>query len=61
CQASGIGITKVSEAMGRQRTFISSTLSKGVTPKADTLAQIAAACGYRLVLVGNGEEIEIEP
>ena len=27
----------------------------------DTLVQIAQACGYKLVLEGNGEKIELDP
>ena len=29
--------------------------------RADTLVQIAHACGYKLVLEGNGEKIELDP
>ena len=55
------GITAASKAMGRDQNYIAGMLSRGSVPKADTLARIASVCGYRLVLVGHGEELEIEP
>lgn len=57
------GMTKagVSAALGKHRNYLSSTIYQGATPKIDTLANMAAAMGYKLVLVGHGEEIEIDP
>lgn len=44
----------VSVDMGRSPGFISSMLTQGSTPGADTLAAIGAACGYSLALVPSG-------
>lgn len=58
-RASGIPKSELSRRMGRVRTFVSSTISRGSTPRADTLAEMARHMGYRLVLRGHDEEIEI--
>ena len=41
------------------RELIQSALGRGSTSRADTLALIAEACGYRLILEGNGHRIQI--
>lgn len=51
--------SELSRRMGKARTFVSSTFTKGSTPRADTLAAMARHMGYTLVLRGHGEEIEI--
>ena len=56
---SGMPKTELSRRMGKARTFVSSTISKGSTPRADTLAAMARHMGYTLVLRGHGEEIEL--
>ena len=61
CEATGGGTVTVSKAMGKTRSYLSALLSRGTVPKADTLAQIAQACGYELVLEGHDERIVIEP
>ena len=61
CESSGMGTIEVSQAMGKSRGYLSATISRGNVPRADTLAQIAQACGYELVLEGRGERIVIEP
>lgn len=60
CEVSGKGTIEVSSDIGRGRSYVGSILSRGSTPQADTLAKIAEACGYELMLVGNGEQIVIE-
>lgn len=57
---SGKSASVVSAEMGRCHSYISALVCHGTTPKADTLARIAAACGFRLTLVGHGQEIEID-
>lgn len=52
--------SELSRRMGRARTFVSSTISKNSTPRADTLAEMARHMGYALVLRGHGEEIDID-
>lgn len=57
----GMTCRSLSALIGRSPTFVSTTLSKGSTPRADTLAAMADAMGYELVLRGAGEEIRIDP
>lgn len=47
----------ISEKTGRTPNFIGATLSRGSVPKADTLAEIARACSYRLALVPDSEPL----
>ena len=61
CESTGGGPVTVSKSMGKARTYISAMLSRGTVPRADTLSLIAQSCGYKLVLEGNGERIEIDP
>ena len=60
CKVAGKGTPVVSRDIGRGSSFVGSILSRGSVPKADTLARIAEACGYEVVLRGHGEEITIE-
>lgn len=57
---SGKGPIAVSREMGRSDTYVSMTISRGSVPKLDTFVEIAAACGFELVLRGEGREIAIE-
>lgn len=54
-ESSGKSGRQVAREIGRSESFISSTLSQGVCPRADTLARVAHACGYELVLVPKPE------
>ena len=60
CDMAGKGTTIVSKDIGRGSSFVGSILSRGSVPKADTLAEIAEACGYELALIGHDEKIVIE-
>ena len=50
-------IRATSLAMGRSSNFLSTTLVKGSSPTAPTLALIARVCGYSLALVPSGVEL----
>lgn len=52
---SGTTATQLSLALGKHRNFVSTTFAKGSTPRADTLANMAGAMGYELVLRRPGE------
>lgn len=52
---------ELSRKLGRAETFISTTIGRKSVPQADTLAEIARACGGRLVIRGLGEDIPIDP
>ena len=50
-ESSGKSGRQVAREIGRSESFISSSLAQGVCPRADTLARVARACGYELVLI----------
>lgn len=50
-EASGKSGRQVAREIGRSESFVSSTLAQGVCPRADTLAMVAEACGYKIVIV----------
>ena len=59
CEEAGKSQRAVSAEIGRAPTFLSTTLHKGSGPKVDTMAAIARACGFELVLRGHGVTIEL--
>ena len=50
-EASGKSGRQVAREIGRSESFVSSSLAQGVCPRVDTLARVAHACGYELVLI----------
>jgi ribosome-binding protein aMBF1 (putative translation factor) len=50
-ETSGKSGRQVAREIGRSESFISSSLAQDVCPRTDTLARIARACGYELVVV----------
>ena len=50
-EASGKSGRQVAREIGRSESFVSSTLAQGVCPRADTLARVAEACGYKIIAV----------
>ena len=50
-ETSGKSGRQVAREIGRSESFVSSTLAQGVCPRADTLARVAEACGYKIVIV----------
>ena len=54
-ESSGKSGRQVAREIGRSESFISSSLAQGVCPRADTLARVASACGYELVLIPKPE------
>lgn len=60
-EASGRNGNELSLSLGKHRNFIASSLSRDPwNPTIETLAAIARACGFSVVLEGHGERIEIE-
>lgn len=47
----GMTYTAVGKALGHNATYIPSSLSRGVTPAADRLADMLGACGYGLYAI----------
>ena len=58
---SGMSRRQVSLQLGHHENFITTKIQERGIPKVDTLAEIAAVCGYQLQLVGHGETIVIDP
>lgn len=58
---SGKSGIKVSQSLGRSDYYISTAISNGRDVGCSTMAAIAEACGYELILKGHGEEIPIDP
>lgn len=52
---SGMSYRAVSEAMGHYPTWLSSTLHKDVSSKADTLARLCDVCGYSLAAMPRAD------
>jgi hypothetical protein len=60
CSTSGKGTVQVSRELGKSKAYVSATINRGNVPRVDTLAEIAKACGYKVVLEGHGERIELD-
>ena len=60
-RSSGRSSREVSRAIGRSPTWIASAVSRGTDISASRLASIARACGWRLVLRREDEEMEVDP
>ena len=56
---SGKTQSQVSEDMGKSRGYVLTCTSQGSSPSAANLSKLARACGYRFVLEGHGESIEV--
>ena len=59
-RSSDLTALEVSRRIGRKDNYVSSLLSRGSCPTAETLATIAGICGWKLCLVGPDREIEID-
>ena len=59
-ERSGLTAIEVSQQMGRKENYISSLLSRGSSPTAETLASIAEACGWKLCLVSSETSLELD-
>ena len=63
-KCAGLSRSEVSRRIGRSNTFLTSSLQREGSMRADLLSTVAAVCGYRLILVPNDETkdcIEIKP
>ena len=59
-EASGKSGRQVAREIGRSDSFVSSSLAQGVCPRADTLARVAHACGYELILIPKHEADKLQ-
>ena len=51
----GVPTTHIGPRMGNKHTYVASIASRDSSPKVDTVAKMADAIGYALVLVRNDE------
>lgn len=54
-KSKGISLNKLSRELGKADSYIATAISRNSDPAAKNLAAMAAACGYTLALVPNGE------
>ncbi len=47
----GVSLASIGRSMGKPDSYVSSGISRGSTPKADTLAAMLRVCGYTLCAV----------
>ncbi len=59
-RGSGLTAIEISRKIGRKDNYVSSLLSRGSVPTAETLASIAEASGWRLCLVSDGETVDLD-
>ena len=59
-RGSGLTAIEISRKIGRKDNYVSSLLSRGSIPTAETLASIAEASGWRLCLVSDGEMVDLD-
>lgn len=57
---SGLTATQISLKIGRKENYVSSLLSRGSVPSAETFASIAEACGCQLCLMLPQKHIQID-
>lgn len=50
-QNKGIPLDAIGQTMGKTRQYVSNTITRGSTPKADTLARMLDVCGYGLYAI----------
>lgn len=48
--ASGVGPSELSRRLGHSMSYVTASIAQGSTPRLDTFARMARACGCRLVL-----------
>lgn len=60
-QDARLSTVQLSHLMGRDRSYISTTIGRGHIPRSDILAEIAYYCGYDLLAKrrADGHEIHI--
>lgn len=59
-EASGTSARELSRRIGRSPNYVSTTLCVNGDHKAELLIEMASAMGYKLVLEGPGERIQLD-
>lgn len=47
----GVSMNKVGRALGKPDSYVSNGVARGSSPQCNTMASMAAVCGYSLALV----------
>lgn len=54
-EKSGVPMYKIGPAMGKPASYVSTGMSRGSSPRCDTMAKMADVCGYSLALVPKAD------
>ncbi len=59
---SGMSVSEASRRMGRVRSFISTVINRGSSPRIDTFASICKVFGYKVQVVDmtTGDVIDVD-
>ena len=52
---SGVPMYKIGRALGKTDSYVSNGMARGSSPRCDTMAKMAEACGHSLALVPGGD------
>lgn len=56
-----LSMREISRMIGKSPNYIGAMFGQDSTPRADTLAEIAGACGFKVVLTDGSHEYELTP
>lgn len=54
-KTAGVPLTHIGPAMGKPAPYVNTGISRGSTPKADTLAAMLDVCGYSLAAIPHAD------
>lgn len=52
---SGTALMNIGVSMGYSKQYVNAIITRGSTPKADTLAKMLGVCGYSLVAISSDQ------
>lgn len=52
---SGMPLRQIGRALGKPDNYVNNSMSRGSTPRCDTMAKMAEVCGHNLALVPSGD------
>lgn len=61
----GVSMNKIGRALGKSDSYVAKGIARGSSPQCNTMASMAAVCGYSLALVPSdavpGDALVIDP
>ena len=54
-KSAGMPLTHIGPAMGKPAPYVNTGITRGSTPKADTLAAMLEVCGYKLAAIPDSD------